>query len=194
MFAKATNLDTGDLCFSNIQSIPHSAKSPMEAFFCVVVKVFMSPLFSCKKECARDKKKVISVKGGRYFLELKILPWEVESAALRVSCRDRSRRQFARRANMRNREVIRIEEREFRGKWRQRMWKRKRWGARVFPRYRRETEKVEENMQGSSWESRTEVVKRMVESWGERSWSRRTEVVKSMRRIESLGGRLEVEL
>jgi len=47
--------------------------------------------------------------------------------------------------------------------------------------------------ENSIWKSRTEVVKRMVGSWGERSWIRRREVVKSMRRVEALRRRLEVE-
>jgi hypothetical protein len=43
-------------------------------------------------------------------------------------------------------------------------------------------------MDDSSWKNRTEVVKRMTESWDESRWERSTEVIKSMRKIETLGG------
>jgi len=61
-------------------------------------------------------------------------------------------------------------------------------------RYLRETEMVVEIMNDSRWKSRIEVVKRMTESWDESSLERRTEVIRNMRRIGSLGRRLEVKL
>ena len=69
-------------------------------------------------------------------------------------------------------------------------------------RYPRGTEMVPGIMDDSSWKIRTEVVKRMTESWEESRWERRTEVIKSMRKvetlglrkIEALGRRLEVKL